>query len=34
MESDDLVSEVDSISFLRRKTAQGKAQFFDDGVES
>ena len=34
MESADLMSEVDSISFLRRKTAQGKAQFFEDGVES
>ena len=34
MESDDLVSEADSISFLRRKTAQGKSQFFEDGVES
>ena len=25
-----LVSEVDSIAFLRRKTAQGKAQFLKD----
>jgi len=29
-----LASEADSISFLRRKTAQGKAQFFkDDDVD-
>lgn len=34
MESSDLVSEFEAPSFLRRKTAQGKAQFFDDGAES
>ena len=34
MESADLISEHNSISFLRRKTAQGKAQFFDDCGES
>ncbi len=34
MESLDLDSEIDSASFLRRKTAQGKSQFFDDGIES
>lgn len=30
MESLDLDSEIDSASFLRRKTAQGKKQFFED----